>query len=733
MGAAAIGMTTGPAAVTPMDPLDSVRLPPLREELQLLPAPPAVDGSPCWTIHDPVRNRYFRIGHGAFEVIARWHHGSPRAIAAAVAAETVLEPEAEDVVNLYKFLAGSNLTQGADVDFLAKQTAARRTSWWMWLLHNYLFFRIPLVRPDAFLNATVRYVAPFYSRAWLWTVIGAGVLGLILAMRQWDSFAHTFLHFFTLEGMALYGLTLLVTKTLHELGHAYTAKRFGCRVPTMGAAFLVMWPVLYTDTSDAWRLVSRRARLHIAAAGMLTELALAAFATLAWSFLPDGPLRSAAFFVATVSWVTTLTINLSPFMRFDGYYLLADALDVPNLQDRAFALARWRLREWLFGLGDEVPERFDPWLHRVMLAYAFATWVYRLVLFIGIAVLVYHVFIKVLGIVLFAVEVGWFILRPLLNEAKEWWERRGSLRPNRNLLMTLGGLTALVWLAFVPVTGTIAVPSVWRAEGFSTLFAPVPSRIAEVLVQPGQRVAAGDPLFRLEAPELTSRLHQSELRIALAQDRIDRMLAARDGLDRVRVMEEDLAAGLADRQGLLDGLARLEIRAPIAGTVVDVADALRPGRWVGPSLALGQIVADGGGELVGYVAENDLTRVMVGAGAVFHADDPLRPRMEAQVTAVNRVSVKGLDIPALASIHGGPVAVESQTGPSMGRTNAEAARLNLKPVEAVYRVTLTPLDRTQAGPAHQMRGVARVDGEARSVADRFWRTALAVLIRETGF
>ncbi|NUB12710.1 HlyD family efflux transporter periplasmic adaptor subunit, partial [Azospirillum brasilense] len=554
-----------------------------------------------------------------------------------------------------------------------------------------------------------------------------------LACRPRGSLPPPFPHFLTREGSGLSGLTRLGTKARPEPGQAYTAKRFGCRVPTMGAAFLVMWPVLYTDTSDAWRLVSRRARLHIAAAGMLTELALAAFATLAWSFLPDGPLRSAAFFVATVSWVTTLTINLSPFMRFDGYYLLADALDVPNLQDRAFALARWRLREWLFGLGDEVPERFDPWLHRVMLAYAFATWVYRLVLFIGIAVLVYHVFIKVLGIVLFAVEVGWFILRPLLNEAKEWWERRGSLRPNRNLLMTLGGLTALVWLAFVPVTGTIAVPSVWRAEGFSTLFAPVPSRIAEVLVQPGQRVAAGDPLFRLEAPELTSRLHQSELRIALAQDRIDRMLAARDGLDRVRVMEEDLAAGLADRQGLLDGLARLEIRAPIAGTVVDVADALRPGRWVGPSLALGQIVADGGGELVGYVAENDLTRVMVGAGAVFHADDPLRPRMEAQVTAVNRVSVKGLDIPALASIHGGPVAVESQTGPSMGRTNAEAARLNLKPVEAVYRVTLTPLDRTQAGPAHQMRGVARVDGEARSVADRFWRTALAVLIRETGF
>lgn len=705
-------------------------LPPLRNDLQLLAAPPAHDGSPCWTIHDPVRNRYFRIGHAAFEVVARWHLGTPQAIATAVRAETVLDPDSEDVLGFYKFLASNNLIQTFDIDYLQKQAAARQTSWWKWLMHNYLFFRLPLVRPDRFLDATARFMEPLYSRTWFIIVILSALVGLGLAVRQWDSFLHTFMHFFSLEGMAFYGLTLIVTKTLHELGHAYTAKRYGCRVPTMGVAFLVLWPVLYTDTSDAWRLVSRRARLAIAAAGMGTELMLAALATLAWSFLPDGPLRSAAFFLATVSWVMTLTINLSPFMRFDGYYLLADALDMPNLQDRGFALGRWQMREWLFGLKEEPPERFDPWMHRLLLAYAYGTWVYRLLLFIGIALLVYHFFIKVVGILLFAVEIGWFVLRPLANEMREWWDRRTEMRLNRNLIATGAGLTLLLILALVPLTGTVSVPAIWRVADFTNLYAPVPARIVEVGVKPGQTVAKGDLLLRLQSPELENRLRQADLRIALTQAQIDRLTAARESLDRVRVMEEDLAAGLAERRGMMESMAQLEVRAPFDGTVVDMSDALRPGRWVGPTLALAQIVGTGGGELVGYVAERDLERLQPGAVALFHPDDPLGRRIAATVTALDRVSASSLDIPALASQHGGPIAVDTQTtqpaasGPQRG---------GLTPVEAVYRVTLRPTAPLLPGPAHQIRGVARVEGERRSLLGRFWRNAASVLIRETGF
>ncbi|PWC45929.1 peptidase [Azospirillum sp. TSO22-1] len=709
-------------------------MPALRDDLALLPAPTGLDGAPGWTIHDPVRNRYFRIGPEAFALIAHWHHADPRTIAASVAAESLFEPTIDDVMGFCQFLAANNLVETTDTAYLTRQAAAGKEGWFWWLIHNYLFFRIPLVRPDRFLSATSGWVAPFYSRAWLVFVLLSGLAGGLLLARQWDAFLHSFQHFFSPEGLVLYGAALTGTKIVHELGHAYTAKRFGCRVPTMGVAFLVMWPVLYTDTTDAWRLVSRRQRLAVGAAGMLAELTLAVFATLAWSFLPDGPLRSAAYFLATVSWVATLAINLSPFMRFDGYYLLSDALDVPNLQDRAFRLARWKLREWLFGLGEPPPEQMSPRLRRTLLVYSYATWIYRLVLFLGIALLVYHVAVKVLGILLFAIEIGWFVARPFISEAKACWELRDRFRLNTRLLMTGIGLAALVGLTVLPVTGTVPVPAVWRAARFTTVYAPFPARLEETLVKPGQRVGEGDPLFRLAAPDLEGKLRQTELRIDWMQEQIARLSSSREQLDRLRAMEEDLAGALAERQGLLDSRNRLEIRAPLSGVVTDMEDALLPGRWLGPKLGLATIVAPGPGELIGYVAEADLDRLRPGAVARFHPDDPLHARLDARVRAVNPVSVAVLDVPALASINGGPVAVEGQnggTGGGAGNPASSAGRAALSPVEAVYRIVLDV--EAANGPAHVTRGIARVEGDARSIAERFWRSAAAVFIRETGF
>ena len=187
-------------------------------------------------------------------------------------------------------------------------------------------------------------------------------------------------------------------KVIHEMGHALTAKRYGCRVPSMGIALLVLWPVLYTDVTETWKLVSRRQRLAVGLAGVTAELVFAVFATLAWSFLPDGPVRGAAFILATTSWIATLLLNLSPFMRFDGYFVLSDWLEMPNLHARAFAIARWWLRERLFGLGEPPPEELPPGRRRFLIVFSFATWFYRVTVFLGIAVLVYHFAIKALGI-----------------------------------------------------------------------------------------------------------------------------------------------------------------------------------------------------------------------------------------------------------------------------------------------------------------------------------------------
>lgn len=703
------------------------RLPVLREDLILLEGPREADGSPTWTIHDPVRQRFFRVGRAAFEFLARWHLGTAPALLGAIATETTLITGPEALTEFVRFLAMSGLLR-ADrpeaVKTLLAQVKATRLSWPRWLLHHYLFVRIPLVRPDAFLTATLPLARRLFHPLVLKLVLAMGVAGVMLALRQWDAFRHTFQHFFTAEGALAFGVTLSLVKVAHELGHAYAAKQFGCRVPTMGVALLVMWPVLYTDVSDAWRLVSRRQRLLIGAAGVITELALALIATFLWSFLSDGPARSAAFLVATTTWVSTLAINLSPFMRFDGYYLLSDGLAVSNLQDRAFALARWRMRCWLLAIDEPMPEPFPPAIRRLLLVYSFATWIYRAIVFFGIALMVYHYFFKVLGIFLMMVEVGWFLARPVTNELKEWWLRRHAIRPSRNLAVALALLAGGLWLLATPWQTRVSLPAVARATDYATLFAPVPARIAVMTATPGQTVAAGTLLYRLEAPELDQRLRLVRKRMAVVRLQLQRQAASPDVLENLRALQQQMATLLSNESGLLAQQDTLTIRAPFAGTITDLPSELRPGLWLKPDQPLGRLINGERAILRAYLTGADLDRLRVGARGRFLPEDPARPALPVTVTAIEHVNAATLDTPALASTQGGPIAVQPAS-PGPGQPA-------LVPATPLYRVTLSPANPTPA-PTQTVLGTALVEAEAASPLDRLWRATIGVLIRESGF
>lgn len=255
-----------------------VSLPPLREELHCLPGPRDHGGHPTWTLHDPANNRFFRIGWREFEMLSRWSLGDPAAIAQSINGHTTLHVEAGEVEDVAKFFLQENLLrlQGAGGrEWLRGQWLKTRHHWLWWLLHHYLFFRIPLLRPDRLLSRTYPYIAWVYSPRCAVAVALIGLLGLYLVSRQWEHFLGTFLHFFNWQGLAYYGLALSLSKVLHELGHAFTAHRYGCRVPSMGVAFLVMFPVLYTDASETWKITERSKRLAIAGAGVVTELGLA--------------------------------------------------------------------------------------------------------------------------------------------------------------------------------------------------------------------------------------------------------------------------------------------------------------------------------------------------------------------------------------------------------------------------------------------------------------------------
>lgn len=719
------GAAAGVRTIGVGQPPSAMRLLPLRDELTLHEGPRTRDGAPTWTLHDPVTNRFYRIGWLEFEILSRWHLGEIELIAADIAARTTIAATAAQVEAFARFLVAGNLIQARGPDAIERfrrQVAATRKTPAMWLLKNYLFFRIPLVRPDRFLKTVVPLIGWVYTRWFLVLVLLAALVGGALVVRQWDGFTGTFLHFFTPEGAALAAVALFSSKLLHEFGHAFTARRYGCRVPTMGAAFLVMWPVLYTDTSEAWKLPSKRQRLAIGVAGMSAELALAAFATLAWSFLPDGPLRSAAFLQATSTWIITLSINLSPFMRFDGYYLLSDYLDIANLQDRSFALARWWLREKLFGFGDPPPEHFPARTRRILMFYAYGTWIYRFFLFLTIALLVYHLFFKLLGIFLMGVELVWFIARPIWGELADWATRRDRVRINRNSIATLIGFAGLTALLLVPWRGSVPAPAVLRAEQQTRLFVPKAAMLAESLAYPGKQVTAGDVLFRFTSPDLEHALQQAQRKAQVLRWQVQFQGMNRDLLERNQVSWRELEAAQAESAGFRSELDRLVVTAPISGRIVELADPLLPGEWLKESTPLAMLIDPASGIVEAYIGEDDLRRVAIGTDGVFHPDDLGETSIPLKIVAIDDGSSRTLAEQSLASLNGGDIAVRQDT----------ASDRALVPESPIFRVLLKA-ETALAAPGRVLRGKVLLEGQRESIAGRTLRVALGVLVRESGF
>lgn len=536
--------------------------------------------------------------------------------------------------------------------------------------------------------------------------------------RDWQRFLATFPHLFSLGGALAFGVALFFAKLCHEFGHAFMAKRAGCRVQSMGVAFMVLLPMFYTDVSDAWRVNDRRARLLIGAGGVLAELLLASIALLAWSLLPDGPARTAAFMLASATWITTLVINLNPFMRFDGYFLLSDFWEVDNLQGRAFALCRWRLREALFGYRQPAPEPWSPAMQRRLLWWGYGSWLWRAVLFFGIALAVYHLFFKLLGIFLMLVELVWFIFLPIVREWREWWTRREQAHAPRVLLSGLGLLAALLLVA-VPWRGSVEVPAMLEAGRASALHAPVAARVRQVNVSDGQAVSKGQVLVELESPDLASRQAIARREIEIQQLQMRRRAGRSETAADAGIVEQQLAEAVAEYRGLSAQRERLLLRAPEAGQLRDLLPQLQVGRWVSPKEPLARVV-EPGARLRGFLAEADLWRVAPGATGRFIADDPMHPALEVQLTEVDTNGVAYIDQEALTSDHHGPIAVRRD----------ESRRA--EPVQAQYGARLKVLD-ASVTPSQPLRGVVVLQGRGESLLGTAWRRLAALGVRESGF
>lgn len=704
----------------------SQALPEVRQDLQLLGDARDRQGNRTWRLYDPLLHRFHMLSYQHLAMLQAWHGAdSAETIVARVWAQHSVLVTAADVADFAGFLVLQGLAFPVEPNAWRpsfERMQADRQRLLGRLIHNYLFLRVPLADPQRFLVSTVSLVRPLGSRTFAILMLALTVVALLLVLREWDQFKAAAGQLAGASGAIGILLAIPVVKLLHELGHGYVAVHHGCRVNSVGVAFILGAPLFYVDVTDSWRLRSRNARLGVDAAGIGVDLGIAVLATLAWVILPDGMVRSIAFGLATVGWTASLAINLNPFMKFDGYYLLADALELPNLQPRAMAFTGWQLRELLFGLRLPPPEDLGKSLRRGLVAYGAATIIYRVALFTGIALAVYAFFFKLLGLILFAVEIAYFILLPIWREIREWHAMQRPILRSRRTWITAACTAGLLTLGIIPWSTTIAVPAMLEPKGFARIHVPMAARIDDVHVATGRSLALGEPIASLFSPSLSQEALLTDLKAAVIDLRLARLSSDPGDREQAVVLQEERRAIARRRAGLQRQREELNVKASRSGSVVALADHLSAGRWVTPSEAFLVLHGTDGMRILGLAAAGDVGRIRAGMMATFVPNNIMLHALPATIADVSSSNAPVITQVELAESYGGPVAT---------RISAKGA---VVPLDSQYSVQAFPLETAPAYPTAQPQmGVLLVRGAARSLLARLWQRALMVAIRESGF
>lgn len=623
-------------------------------------------GKRWYVIDDGAAGRAHRFAAGAYGLIGRL---DGRRSVAELWDRLVDEmgeeaPSQDDVIHALGQLHGADLIATdtlPDTAELLERGKTQRRQLWVQNLKSPMSIRIPLIDPDRFLERAMPWLRPLFSWAgallWLAVVLPAAAL----AASHWTELTHGLIdRVLATHNLLVIALCYPVVKTIHELGHGFAAKANGREVREMGVMLLLFFPVPYVDASAASALQSKWQRAFVGAAGMLSELFVAALATYAWVSLEPGLARAFAFNVMLIAGVSTILVNGNPLLRFDGYYILADILEIPNLGQKANKYWAHLVDRHLFRTHGALP--FDAARgERIWLAgYAPLAFAARMVMLLGIAlVMAERFFIVGVLIALWTVWTGiglpvWKMFKHVFSGPALHGNRKRAVR------ITLGGVAALALILF-------AVPAPHHAYTEGVVWLPEAAHVragsdgvvAEVAAQEGAIVRAGQPLVISTHPALEAEVAQLAWQAREMQAQADSEL---DG-DRVKreisqVSQSEIEKKLAIKR---QQLGELEVRAGSPGRFLLSAAPANdlPGRFLQK------------GDLIGYVtpghadvariavaqADIDLVRDHLGSLRFRLANMPGRS-FDGHIVRIVPGATRDLPSRALATESGGPFPVD---------------------------------------------------------------------------
>lgn len=567
--------------------------PRLRSHVQLLRQ--QYRGQIWYVLQDFSSERFHRFSPAAYVIIGLmdgrrtvrdiWEHAT-----ATLGDEA---PTQDEVIRLLSQLHSADLIVcdvPPDTAELSRRAGQQIRRTWKARLFSVFAWRMPLCDPDRFLTAFLPLVRPLISRTagvlWL-LMVGAGI---VLGTMHWTDLTHDLLDQVLAPGnLLLLWMLFPVIKLLHELGHGFTTKAFGGEVHELGMMLLVFTPVPYCEASAAWAFRGKWQRILVGGAGMAVELFLASLAMIVWVNAEPGFVRMLAYNTIFIAGVTTVLFNGNPLLRFDGYYMLMDWLEIPNLRSRALRYLGYLSERYLLGQHEAELPTATPGERAWFVVYGVASSIYRLLVVIGILLflgdqwpLVAVVFAGLTAVTMIGVPL-WKGLTFLVTSP--------SLRQVRaRALGTTAGFAALViaLLCVVPAPfHTLTEGVVWVPDE-SFVRAGSDGFVERVVAQPGSRVNSGAVLIECRNPALSTKVRVWQARMKELEARYTEQRPK--DLVKAAIIEEELRYAREELSRSQRRLNELTIRSRTSGTfVLPTAEDL-PGRYVKQGDLLGHVV-----------------------------------------------------------------------------------------------------------------------------------------------
>ncbi len=630
----------------------------LRKDLKIFPGNKNDFGEKTWVIFDPAADKYFRISEKEYSIIIFFDKN--------LSFEDLLEKvkivnvqiKKEDVLAVISFLSNNNLLLSSYLvtenrlnqvrQFRSKILATK-------LMSSYLFFRIPLWSPDNFLTKTVDLVRAVFNKWLLLFLLIISICGYISVVVHWNKFAAAIIGSLNYSGLIKYGITIIILKVFHEFGHAYSAKVAGVRVRRFGIGFIVFFPRFFTDITDSWRIKKRSQRMLIDSAGILVELLIGGLAALMWLNTGPGTINTIAYYIFAVSIINTVLVNGNPFIRYDGYYLLMDIVNIDNLQRQGSVEIQYLIRKYLFGIKEKILHNVVGWKKYFAVIYGVSSFIYRIFLYTGIILIIYFKFTKAVGIFLVCLEIYVLVIKPFISEMKFIIMRKNKIK-SKNFIISFSVFVLILIVLFAPMPWLITIPCVVDSADRKIVYVNQDGLLQKFLVNNYQAVKKGEKLFLQSNPILKFADAELKVRLDSLKAELDQQRAVFSGAASDKIKIQQIINTENDLKENIRKIQQLTVLSPITGIFVLFDWHLKAGKWLNKGEPIGEVFSTKQIVISAYATESNVDKLNVNDSVTIYLQNELK-KFKGIILSINPVPLKLWGPSPLLSTAGGPLEV----------------------------------------------------------------------------